>query len=319
MQARVCNMITWGINALNHGSCIALFRDKELLSNTFYSNDRLDKNSVIEHCKHGAPEEIYWYERPLLKKLRQLYAGQWSDALDLSVLPKRHLKEINLKYPKIYYTPHHASHAAAGYYTSPFEDSAIVVLDAIGEFECASIWRGCGDKIEKVWSRNYPNSLGLFYSAFTKLIGYKPIIEEHLLQRDSDRGDPNKYYYQIKDYFDGIVSLRYNFHRGVELWSEIENDQDRYDIAAAVQRIFEEQVDMVMVCARHLTKSNNLIYMGGCSMNSKYNKRLNQHWDRIWSLPQPGDPSSSIGAVLYHKKYRIKWQGPLAKHIEIKV
>jgi len=36
-----------------------------------------------------------------------------------------------------------------------------------------------------------------------------------------------------------------------------------------------------------------------------------------WSLPNPGDPSSSIGAVLYHTKEKIKWTGPLAKHIEI--
>jgi carbamoyltransferase len=255
----------------------------------------------------------------MLKKLRQLYAGQWTDAFDCSTMPRTYLNSIGLKKSKLIYTPHHASHAAAGYYTSPFEDSAIVVLDAIGEFECASIWKGTGDEIKKVWSRNYPNSLGLFYSAFTKLIGYKPIVEEHLLQRDSDLGDPHRYYYQIKDYFDGIVSLKYNFHRGVGPWSEIENDQDRYDIAAAVQRIFEEQVDMVMVTAQHLTNSKNLVYMGGCSMNSKYNKRLNQRWDRLWSLPQPGDPSSSIGAVLYHKKYRVKWPGPLAKHMEIKV
>lgn len=310
-------MITWGINALNHGSSLAVFNGSDLVKFESCKDDELDKSIIYSALNYGGPSRAYWYERPLLKKLRQLVAGQYDTALDLSVLPRRYLNANNLRYCKLTYTPHHASHAAAGYYTSPFDDSAIVVLDAIGEFECASIWKGSGDKIEKVWSRSYPNSLGLFYSAFTKLIGYKPIIEEHLLQKDSDLGDSNRYYYQIKDYFDGIVSLKHNFHRGVGLWSEIENDQDRYDIAAAVQRIFEEQVDMVMLCAQQLTKSNNLVYMGGCSMNSKYNKRLNQRWDRVWSLPQPGDPSSAVGSVLFHTKKKIEWKYGLAKHLEI--
>jgi carbamoyltransferase len=321
MQTRVCNMITWGINALNHGSSIALFRDKELLSNTFYSNDRLDKNSVIEHCKQGIPDEIYWYERPLLKKLRQLYAGQWRDAVDLSVLPKRHLEELNLRHTKIYYTPHHASHAAAGYYTSPFDRCAVVVLDAIGEFECASVWQAEGQNLKKIWSRDYPHSIGLFYSAFTKLIGFRPVIEEYQLQKHSELGDPNRFYQKVRSYFGGNCILTYNFHRGVRNWDQpILCDQDRWDIAAAVQRVFEDQIASIMTYARSVVGTDSLVYMGGCAMNSFANKKVVEPlFDKIWSLPQPGDPSSSIGAVLYHKKYRIDWQGALAKHIEIKV
>lgn len=314
-------MIHWGVNALNHGSSLAVFKDGELISNIFCEDDRLDKKLIFDRLANWNPDEIYWYERPLLKKLRQISAGQWVEAFDRSVMPQRFLKENNLHNAKLIYTPHHASHAAAGYYTSPFEHCAVVVLDAIGEFECASVWEGKNGKLRKLWSRDYPHSLGLFYSAFTKLIGFRPILEEYQLQKHSLLGDPNRYYQRVRSYFGGDCILTYNFHRGVRNWSEpITCDQDRWDIAAAVQRVFEEQITLIMANAKSIVGTNSLVYMGGCAMNSFANQKVVEPmFDKIWSLPQPGDPSSSIGAVLYHKKYRIEWNGALAKHIQIKV
>jgi carbamoyltransferase len=312
-------MIYWGINALNHGSSLAVIKDGQLMSNEFCTSDDLDSEIQFRALNWGAPDRIFWYERPWVKKARQLYAGQYRRAFDLSVLPRAYMNNIQIQYAPITYTPHHASHAAAGYYTSDFNDAAVVVLDAIGEFECASIWHAQGDSLKKVWSRSYPNSLGLFYSAFTQLIGLTPIKDEYQLQQSAAKGDSKRYRNKIWSYFDGIVQLNYNFHRGVEHWDDpIENDQDRHDIAAAVQWVFEEQVQYVMTEAQNLTKSRNLIYMGGCAMNSQANRLFENNWDGIWSLPNPGDPSSSIGAVLYHTKDRIKWDGPLAKHIKIK-
>lgn len=313
-------MITWGVNALNHGSSLAVFSNGRLSMLEHSLDDRLDSKIIENAFNYGAPSTIFWYERPWLKKLRQLTAGQWNRVFDFGDLPSTYIKEINVQYADLRYTPHHASHAAAGYYTSPFNHCAIVVLDAIGEFECATIWEAHHGEIKKVWSRSYPNSLGLFYSAFTQLIGYKPLAEEHLLQRDSELGDSQKYLLQIRKYFNGVVSLNTNFHTGVHGWPEILNQQDRYDIAAAVQQVFEEQVDMVMLMARRLTSSDCLVYMGGCAMNSKYNKQLLDQWKCVWSLPNPGDPSSSIGAVLYHTKQRVwNYNFGVAKHLEISV
>ena len=313
-------MITWGINALNHGSSLAVFSNGRLSMLEHSPNDRLDSKIIENASNYGAPSTIFWYERPWLKKLRQLTAGQWNRVFDFGDLPSTYIKEINVQYADLRYTPHHASHAAAGYYTSPFNHCAIVVLDAIGEFECATIWEAHHGEIKKVWSRSYPNSLGLFYSAFTQLIGYKPLAEEHLLQRDSELGDSQKYLLQIRKYFNGVVSLNTNFHTGVHGWPEILTQQDRYDIAAAVQQVFEEQVDMVMLMARRLTSSDCLVYMGGCAMNSKYNKHLLDQWKYVWSLPNPGDPSSSVGAVLYHTKQRVwDYNFGVAKHLEISI
>jgi carbamoyltransferase len=325
-------MSNWGINALNHDASIAIVGDKL----DFWTkasdvsgikrDDKLNPSLIEQATKIALPKRIFWYERPWIKKSRQLYAGQYATAFDMSTLPSRHLKEMGLGQYPVTYVPHHASHAAAGYFTSPFKSAAIVVMDAIGEWECASIWHAQDNNITKVWSRSYPHSLGLFYSAFTKLIGFVPIEQEYLLQSSAEQGNHLRYYNTVKHYFSGLsdpsaaIRLRYNLHRGVQNWPHpIQTLQDRCDIAAAVQKVFEEQVLEVMGLARHLTACENLVYMGGCAMNSRANRLFETDWKRIWSLPNPGDPSSSIGAVLWGTRQRIGWDGPIAKHIAIKL
>jgi carbamoyltransferase len=300
-------MIFWGINTLNHGSSLSVVRDGNF--DFFKSSSTDDILNNLELSSNDMPDKIFWYERPWIKKARQLYAGQYKTAIDMSVLPDRYLSKHGLENIPVTYTAHHASHAAAGYYTSKFDDCAIVVLDAIGEFECATIWHGNNNNIRKVWSRRYPHSLGLFYSAFTQLIGLRPIEQEYLLQQMSDQGDPMRYYYDVLTYMDTLVNARKNMHRGIQDWPHpINNLGDQCDIAAAVQTIFTEQVHLVMEKAKELTGSDCLVYMGGCAMNSKANKIVVEpKFKYIWSLPNPGDASSSLGAILYHTKHRIQW------------
>ena len=318
-------MIYWGINALNHGSSLAVFKDGRLTSWKSSAEEELPRNFIRNELDNGAPEKIFWYERPWIKKARQIYAGQYDTAFDMSSLPKRNLKDWSLHYAPVTYTPHHASHAAAGYYTSPFNHCAVVVLDAIGEFECATIWEGKHGELKKVWSRSYPHSLGLFYSAFTQFVGLTPIKDEYLLQKMAEQGDPRRFLSYVRSYFNPgeVLDLNTNFHRGVLHWdhNELTTLQEQCDLAAAVQWVFEEQVELVMTTAKLFTNADCLVYMGGCAMNSAANKKVVEPmFDYRWSLPNPGDPSSSIGSVLYHTKQRVwdyKWDP--VKHIEIQV
>ena len=313
-------MIEWGVNALNHGSSLAVFKDGNLWSNQADSSDELDSKIITDALHVGAPDRIFWYERPWIKKARQLRAGQWHRALDMTVLPRRYMKAQH--YAPITYTPHHASHAAAGYYTSPFNHCAIVVLDAIGEFECATIWEGRHGEMRKVWSRSYPNSLGLFYSAFTQALGMTPIRDEYLLQQMAENGNPLFFYYRVQKYFTGLLELNYNFHKGVKDQKfYIDSIEDECNLAAAVQMVFEDQIRMIMLEAKKLINTDCLVYMGGCAMNSAANKKMVEPmWQYRWTLPNPGDPSSSIGAVLYHTKQREwKYNFGVAKHLAISV
>ena len=301
-------MIVWGINALNHGSSLAVFDSNQLISNQFNYSDQLSHDIVAAALKHGYPEHIYWYERPWLKKARQLRAGQWSRAFDLSVLPRKFVNSLGFKHVPITYTQHHASHAAAGYYSSKFDDATVIVLDAIGEFESATIWRAEGNNLTKVWSRSYPHSLGLFYSAFTKFLGMAPIKDEGILESFAAKGNPRRFYHIVKDYFTDTVELKYNLHCGVVNWPrymEIEFPQDEWDLAAAVQQVFQEQILAVSTLAKSLAVSDNLVFTGGCAFNRGGCKIMKKHWNTVWTPPNPGDAASSVGAVLYHTKSRV--------------
>ena len=77
---------------------------------------------------------------------------------------------------------------------------------------------------------------------------------------------------------------------------------------------------MIMMEARKLVNTDCLVYMGGCAMNSAANKRfVEPAFKYRWSLPDPGDASSALGAVLYHTKTRINKEWDPVKHIEIKI
>ena len=87
-------MIAWGVNALNHGSSIAVFKDGEFINNVISDKDELSPEMYKNFLEyHGTPDRIYWYENPWLKKARQVYAKQYTTALDMSVMPKRKLKQ----------------------------------------------------------------------------------------------------------------------------------------------------------------------------------------------------------------------------------
>lgn len=312
-------MIEWGINALNHDASIAVFIDKKLQfhrRSSEYSgiigDSDLNTEVIDNALRLGLPNKIYWYERPFIKKIRQLYAGQYKLAFNINEFPKRYLDRWLSDY-SIVYNDHHLSHAAAGYYTSPFEEAAVVVIDAIGEWTSMSIWLGKGNKLNCLWKDSYPKSLGLFYSAFTQLIGLKPTKEEFILQQLSQHGDRNRYLAEV------LKRYNKNLHKGVLDWPYKIYPEDHKDIAAAVQFVFELEVGSIMLKAKKLTGNNNLVYMGGCAMNSQYNKRLIEEWNNIWSLPWPGDASSSVGAWCAKNKIRVNYPNKVVKHLTIRV
>lgn len=211
------------------------------------------------------------------------------------------------------YFKHHYSHAAAGYYTSHFNDAVIVVLDAIGEYNTSTVWIGEGEKITLRHKQNYPVSFGLFYSAFTKLIGLMPNQEEYIMMGMAAYGDPNKYFNRINDYFPSINKQSYNFHKGIWDWGWM-GKQDKFDVAAAVQKVYEQRLFEFMQMARKITGKTNLVFMGGCALNSSANTLLWKLFDDIWIMPNPGDAGSSLGAAaaLYGK--HLKWESPYLGH-----
>ena len=175
-----------------HDAAVAVVNNDEILfaaHSERYSKKKHDKkldlhSASIAQCMNMFDETVAFYENPLIKRSRQLVAGQsaWR-------------KERNLALEPTVYFDHHKSHAAAAFQTSSFDRSACVVIDSIGEWDCSSIWiaemSNGKATYEKVWSRQYPNSLGLWYSALTKWAGLKPLDEEYVFMGMAAFGEPS--------------------------------------------------------------------------------------------------------------------------------
>lgn len=299
-------MIILGINETSHDASISLIKDGEILfaghaeryskkKNDWYNN----KEIYLDMLNYGTPTHIAYYEHPRLKQSRIMLRGGASDW------------KPNMPFDlPVKYFSHHYSHACAGYYTSKFKDAVIVVLDAIGEWNTSTIWVGEGEEVKSVKKFNYPISFGLFYSAFTKLLGLKPNEEEYIMMGMAGYGDSDRYFDKVNSYFPSIRKQKYNFHKGINDWDIEITDQNKFDIAAAVQKVYEYRLLEFMEYAKILTGKTNLVFMGGCALNCSANTKLWNLFNNIWIMPNPGDAGSSLGAAAALYGSHLNWEGP---------
>jgi carbamoyltransferase len=321
-------MIVWGISANSHDAALAVFessQDKLDLKFASHSerfsgvkNDSNLDRDLVKYAKqlHGNPDQIVWYERPWKKTLRQLWAGQgWRrDENDV----QWYLQRYGIDAP-IHTVDHHHSHAAGSYYTSGFNNAAVLVIDSIGEWETLTVWQGQGKKLKRVFTQSYPHSIGLWYSAMTQRVGLKPNEDEYILMGMAAYGDPDRFYSNIKSDFikkwpvigNPNIKFTRNLHRGCIDWKpELNTEQDYFDIAAATQRIYEEIFEYILQDVYDCVVSENLVLAGGCALNCSANHIAYRYFKNVWIMPNPGDAGSSIGAVLAKYQTHIRWPGP---------
>lgn len=254
-------------------------------------------NAAAKYC--NGPVEYHYFERKWLTDLRRLAIGQSRSS---SYLLPRKMKSWN----------HHLSHAAAAFQTSPFETSAVVVVDAIGELDTVSIWKAWYDdqgkaQYKKLWSRWYPNSVGLFYSAMTKRIGLNPMEDEYILMGLSAYGNPDTCIERMQEDFvgQGIGKFKKNLHKGCGNWNPEVSDKD---IAAATQKITEEILFDIHDHAKVLTEEINVCLGGGVALNCLFNGKLGSRWYNVWVCPNPGDCGSALGAAALGYGKKLNWQ-----------
>jgi carbamoyltransferase len=263
--------------------------------------------------------EVHYYERPLIKILRQLRAGEtptfrnlWDKELvgssNYELLGKRSIKKHN----------HHLSHAAASFQTSPFNDATVVIIDAIGEFDTITIWNAWYDngtaRYQKLYSKKYPNSLGLFYSAMTHKVGLHPMDEEYILMGMSAYGEPKYVMDMHNEFIENLETLDFkqNLHIGTN--DNFLPNADNMDIARSAQTVLENLLKQVMSKARLIGYSRNLVYGGGVALNCLANRLLGNYFQNIWIMPNPGDCGSSLGAAALGYGKKINWQNAYLGH-----
>ena len=273
-------MIVMGISEGYHDAGVSIIDGPDIVHASHserYSRVKNDKWASSQQLVNGLLiecDKVAYYENPDLKNKRRIFAGQ--DAVDCKT-------DYDVCYP------HHMTHAAAGYYTAPFDDCNIIVVDAIGEFETVTIW----DNMTMIKSWEYPYSLGLLYSAVTKRIGYKPNCDEYITMAMAASGEP---------IYDMEPLLERNNHKGISLpWMLSARPED---LAASVQQLYEKKLlELVALCPKE-----NLILMGGCALNCVANSKIKGK--NIWIMPSPGDAGSSLGAAALVQKKKLNWTDP---------
>jgi carbamoyltransferase len=256
--------------------------------------------------------QLNYYEKPWLKAIRQFRAGQPIGPLSVKQIIGPDLYEKFGDMP-IKTHVHHKTHAAAGFQTSPFNHATVVIIDAIGEMDCISIWDACYDNngtahYTKLWSKKYPNSIGMFYSAMTQRVGLRPMDEEYILMGMAAYGKPTYANRMASHYLSNLEDLefKYNLHTGLDSEGWLSKADDM-DIAASAQLVCETLVEKVMMRAKRIGNSSNLVYGGGVALNCLANRLLGKYYKNIWIMPNPGDAGNSLGAAALGYGKKLNW------------
>jgi len=341
-------MITLGISCYYHDSAAALLKDGKVIAAIEEErftrkkfDDEFPKNAIDWCLKHAKilPSQIdsvIFYDKSILKFERLLdnYIAVAPRGLRsfLDIIPRWIHKRLwvkdeikkNLKgfSGEILFPEHHLSHAAHSFFTSPFDESAILTVDGVGEWTTTSFGFGNGSKIKLTNDIRWPHSLGMLYSAFTYFLGFQVNEGEYKLMGLSAYGKP-KYYDLIIDELvdvkkDGSLHLNMKYFaftydrvmtnsKFSELFGITRREEDtnaneiHYDIAASIQLVLEEILLKMVNHVYKKTPSTNLCLGGGVALNGVANYRILKEgpFEKLHIPPSPGDAGSAIGCAQF--------------------
>jgi len=358
-------MLILGISAFYHDSSACLISDGEIIAAaqeerfTRIKHDASFPAHAIRYCLKEAKinseqiENIVFYEKPFMKfeRLLETYIAfapkgflSFAKSMPLWIKDKlfqkltliKDLKSIlgnNINWSdRLLFSEHHLSHAASAFYPSPFESSAILTLDGVGEWTTTSLAIGKGNNIKILKEIRFPHSLGLLYSAFTYYTGFKVNSGEYKVMGLAPYGEP-RYANIIKEklititedgsfhldmsYFDyatGMTMTNKKFDKlfgGPPRKSETNLTQREMDLAASIQKVTEEIIIKLAKDIAKETGEKNLCLAGGVALNCVANGILLREkiFDNIWIQPAAGDAGGALGAALstwhqHHNKER---------------
>tara|TARA_B100000131_G_scaffold204542_1_gene196602 strand:- start:33 stop:1718 length:1686 start_codon:yes stop_codon:yes gene_type:complete len=295
---------------------------------------------------------VCYYENPTLKYDRDkksYWKYFWKNPFNFPK-KKSELTQFDFIFPnaKVFIGNHHLSHLAYSYFTSDFEESAILSVDGVGEWDTTVMAYGKDNTIERKGEVIYPHSLGLLYSTITAFLGFKPNEGEykvmglapygtHLfhhkkfdeLVKETEDGfelnmDYFAYHYSDKIMFNQKLSKLLGIPN--RLPEEPINDIHK-NISAALQYTYEKHFFRLLNKLHEKTKSKNLCLSGGCAYNGTANGKIQSKtpFKNIWIPPAPSDAGSAIGAALYYwnhitndrKENKTPFLGPSEKLLDI--
>ncbi len=362
-------MYILGINAYHGDSSAALLKNGELVAATEEERFRRIKHwaglptEAIRFCLGEAGitladlEHICVSRNPLAKIGQKTWYAL-SSGVKVSNLKSRVSNTFNIKTLKtdicsalqmqenevkarVQFVEHHRCHIASAFHVSPFEESAILSVDGMGDFTSTMRAVGKSTNIKVLDSVSYPHSLGMLYTAFTQLLGFPHYGDEYKLMGLAPYGQP-EFAERIMDVVihktrNGLFKLNNKFFRhfkeGVSMsWDNGSPDigplfsdalekefgplrtkgeeltQYHMDLAASVQKVTE---DMIFYMAEDLYKKSgqrSLCITGGVAQNSVANGKViaNTSFERLFVPPAGHDAGTAAGAALYYWHHVLK-------------
>ena len=231
------------------------------------------------------------------------------------------LSFINIKSTSIQFLDHHYSHAAAGYFSSNFNEALIFSFDGMGESISTSVFHGTGNQIHNIKKIHRPNSIGLLYSAFTYFLGFDVNSGEYKMMGLSPYGkniyEEEIFNELIKLFDDGSFEINkkyFNFlNDKVIITNELEkffsikkrDNKDKIleihcDIAASIQSVVEKIIFKIIAYETNLHQVDNIVLAGGVALNCVLNGKIEKKFKKnLHIFPSPGDSGNSFGCAAY--------------------
>lgn len=256
--------------------------------------------------------------------LRLIYSRMVSGQLpETDTGTAKSLFDLGIKKERFFHVSHHLTHAATAYFSSPFNDCLVVVMDGYG---CDSngkplsgkVYRGRNGKLSLLEDIPTHASLGLYYGAVTLALGFKLNDGEGKTMGLAAYGKPKKCYQQIQEIFPRFLNGKwiarstaleilsisrpqiYKETRIAKELGKLVEKHSREDVAAAAQQVFEEEIEAYIRYLVKKYKMRKIAASGGVFLNIKCNmKLLNEHIiDDLFVYPNPSDGGAAVGAAI---------------------
>jgi carbamoyltransferase len=274
-------------------------------------------------------DTVVFYENPewKLDRIRRQFDGSSSTAGPSIIAgflrhkyPIAELLRRDHAFPRIVCGEHHRSHAAAAFFTSPFERATVVTIDGVGESETAAVFIGEGNTLTRERSIAFPDSLGLFYSVFTQYLGFEVNEGEYKVMGLAPCGQPsyldalvpqvlrlnpdgsfalNQRYFDFQSaerhFTDALVD-----HLGIAPRAPDGPMTRRHcDLAASVQAALEAGVLNLLASVVREYGCLDICLGGGVALNCTANARaIRELGVRLYVHPAAGDAGGALGAAL---------------------
>lgn len=290
-----------GINAANHDASVCLVHDQQVIFAAHaerYSrvkNDyQLNADLLQDMLNYGTPTAVCWYEQPWKRLVRQVAYREPIAYYSIRKL----LRPYGLDHLPLHTVPHHRAHAAHGFCDSGYDHAVVLVVDAIGEWTTTSVWLANAKQLKCTWSQRYPHSMGLFYSAVTQHLGFKPNEEEFIVMGMAAYGRPVHKESMQTILFNNFLPPNFEtvyMHRGIRGLLPLHWQPE--DVAASAQAIWEDYVVQTVTWIKDKYHNSPVVVTGGGALNCVANNKLRNIVSNLHVPANPGDAGLSLGAA----------------------